>query len=57
MALGTYGIVRPSDVSPADVDIILHYTPSRDVTNNFLLKSLDFSRLFCFYIYLCSYKM
>ena len=30
MALGTYGIVRPSDVSPADVDIILHYTPSRD---------------------------
>ena len=41
MALGTYGIVRPSDVSPADVDIILHYTPSRDVTNNFLLKKLN----------------
>ena len=41
MALGTYGIVRPSDVSPADVDIILHYTPSRDVTDNFLLKKLN----------------
>jgi len=41
MALGTYGIVRPADVSPEDVDIILHYTESRDVTNNFLLKKLN----------------
>jgi len=41
MALGTYGIVRPSDVSPDDVDIILHYTESRDVTDNFLLKKLN----------------
>jgi hypothetical protein len=41
MALGTYGIVRPADVSPDDVDVILHYTQSRDVTDNFLLKKLN----------------
>lgn len=41
MALGTYGINRPADVSPEDVEILLHYTPTRDVTNSFLLKKLD----------------
>jgi hypothetical protein len=41
MALGTYGTIRPADVSPEDVDIILHYTPTRDVTTNFTLKKLD----------------
>jgi hypothetical protein len=41
MALGTYGIVRPADVSPEDVDIILHYTESRDVTENFIMKKLN----------------
>ena len=41
MALGTYGIVRPADVSPDDVDVILHYTASRDVTDNYLLKKLN----------------
>lgn len=41
MALGSYGIVRPADVSPEDVEIILHYTPSRDLTNNFVLKKLN----------------
>jgi len=41
MALGTYGINRPADVSPEDVEILLHYTPSRDVTNNFVLKKLN----------------
>jgi hypothetical protein len=41
MALGTYGIVRPADVSPEDVEIILHYTQSRDVTDNFTLKKLN----------------
>jgi hypothetical protein len=41
MALGTYGIVRPADVSPEDVDIYLHYTESRDVTDNFTLKKLN----------------
>lgn len=41
MATGNYGIVRPSDVSPQDVDIILHYTPSRDETDNFTLTKLS----------------
>jgi len=41
MAIGTYGTTRPADVSPEDVDIILNYTPSRDVTDNYVLKSLD----------------
>ena len=38
MATGNYGTVRLADVSPADVEIILNYTPSRDLTNNFILK-------------------
>ncbi len=41
MALATYGTIRPSDVSPEDVEIILHYTPSRDDTANFVLTKLD----------------
>jgi hypothetical protein len=41
MAIGTYGTIRPSDVSPADVEIIMNYTPSRDVTDNFILTKLD----------------
>jgi hypothetical protein len=41
MALGTYGITRPADMSPEDVEIIMHYTESRDVTEDFVLKKLD----------------
>ena len=41
MAVGSYGTIRPADVSPADVEIILNYTPSRDDTNNFELTKLD----------------
>jgi len=41
MAIGTYGTIRGADVSPEDVEIIMHYTQSRDVTDNFILKSLD----------------
>jgi len=41
MAIGSYGTIRPSDVSPEDVQIILNYTPSRDVTDNFILTELD----------------
>ena len=41
MATGNYGIVRPADVSPEDVEIILHYVPSRDQTSNFVLTKLD----------------
>jgi hypothetical protein len=41
MATGTYGTIRPADVSPEDVEIILNYTPSRDETENFVLTKLD----------------
>jgi hypothetical protein len=41
MSVGTYGTIRPADVSPEDVDIILNYTPSRDETDNFVLTKLD----------------
>lgn len=41
MSLGSYGTIRPSDVSPEDVEIILNYTPSRDATDNFVLTKLD----------------
>ena len=41
MSIGAYGTIRPSDVSPADVDIILNYTPTRDVTDQFVLTKLD----------------
>jgi len=51
MALGSYGIVRPADVSPQDVEIILNYTPSRDVTNEFVLKKLDTASIFTPYFH------
>ena len=38
MALGSYGTQRPADVLPSDVEIILNYSPSRDVSNDTLLK-------------------
>ena len=41
MAIGSYGTIRPSDVSPEDVQIIMNYTASRDVTDNFILTELD----------------
>ena len=41
MATGTYGTIRPADVSPEDVEIILNYTPTRDETDNFVLTKLD----------------
>lgn len=41
MAVGAYGTIRPADVSPDDIEIILNYTPSRDVTDNFVLRKLD----------------
>jgi len=41
MAIGSYGTIRPSDVSPADVEIIMNYTPTRDVTDQFILTKLD----------------
>jgi len=41
MAIGSYGTIRPSDVSQADVEIIMNYTPTRDATDSFVLTKLD----------------
>lgn len=41
MATGTYGIVRPADISPDDVEIFYHFTPSRDRLGNPNLIKLD----------------
>jgi hypothetical protein len=41
MAIGSYGTIRPSDVSPQDVEIIMNYTATRDVTDSFVLTKLD----------------
>jgi hypothetical protein len=41
MAIGSYGTIRPSDVSPQDVEIIMNYTATRDVTDTFVLTKLD----------------
>jgi hypothetical protein len=40
MAIVSYGIIRPSDVSPADVDIFYHYTADRLTTSAVTLKKL-----------------
>ena len=41
MATGNYGTIRPADVSPEDVQIVMVYTESRDDTQNFTLTTLD----------------
>jgi hypothetical protein len=41
MAIGAYGVTRPADMSPEDVEIILNYTPTRDETDNFILTKLN----------------
>lgn len=41
MATGTYGIVRPADITPDDVEIFYHFTPSRDKVGNTSLIKLD----------------
>lgn len=41
MAIASYGTIRPSDVSPDDVEILSVYTQSRDVTDDFTLTKLD----------------
>ncbi len=41
MATGNYGTIRPADVSPEDVEIVMVYTPSRDDTQNFILTTLN----------------
>ena len=41
MALGTYGIKRPADVSPEDVEVVMVYTPSRDSVEGATVKKLN----------------
>ena len=41
MATGTYGVVRPADISPSDVEIFYHYTPNRSVIGDVELQRLD----------------
>jgi hypothetical protein len=38
MATGTYGIVRPADVTPNDVEIFVFYSPSRNSSNTRVFK-------------------
>ena len=45
MALGTYGITRPADMAPEDVEIIMIYTPSRDYTATPIIKKLNASQI------------
>ena len=40
-ATGTYGVVRPADINPEDVEIFYHFTPSRDKVGNASLIKLD----------------
>jgi hypothetical protein len=41
MANGTYGIVRPADITPDDVEIFYHFSASRDSIGNTMLQKLD----------------
>jgi len=42
MATGVYGTIRPTDVSPNDMEIYYHYSPSRATTGNVdLIKVSD----------------
>ena len=41
MSIGSYGIIRPSDVSPDDVDIFYHYVSGRTATAPVSLKKLS----------------
>ncbi len=45
MALGNYGIKRPADVSPNDVEIIYHYQATRDAGSPFTLGTLSTANL------------
>lgn len=40
MSIGSYGIIRPADISPADVDIFYHYVANRMATSAVTLKKL-----------------
>ena len=38
MAVGTYGITRPADVSIDDIDMFYNYTPNRETSNNIIYR-------------------
>jgi hypothetical protein len=48
MATGTYGIIRPADISPTDVEIFYHYTASRDTIGDTTLTKIDDSTTMLF---------
>lgn len=41
MAVGSYGIIRPADVSPEDVEIFFHYVSGRTTESTATLKRLS----------------
>lgn len=41
MSIGSYGIIRPADVSPEDVEIFFHYVPDRTTISQVTLKRLS----------------
>lgn len=41
MATGSYGNIRPADITPDDVEVFYHFTPSRSVIGNTNLIKLD----------------
>ncbi len=41
MATGSYGNIRPADITPDDVEVFYHFTPSRSVIGNSNLIKLD----------------
>jgi hypothetical protein len=41
MAVGSYGTIRPADVSPEDVEILLHYAADRGATTDSTISKLD----------------
>ena len=41
MSVGSYGIIRPSDVSPEDVEIFFHYVSDRNSTSEVTLKRIN----------------
>jgi hypothetical protein len=47
MSTGVYGIVKPSDVSPSDVQISVFYSPNREsgITNSFILDSSNLTNV------------
>ena len=57
MAVGSYGIVRPADVSPDDVEILYHYVSGRTSTAPVTLKKLTSNEVLfiCFDLILSSY--